>query len=70
MRCGRRRLISKVMIVGRVVQERMGLELAEKIGPQSGDNHELTVRGFEGRPQQAQEARGRHRRERERHVAP
>jgi chorismate mutase len=42
-----------------VLQHRMALEFAKKVGAQRGDRHELSVRRFERGPQQLQKARGR-----------
>ena len=53
------RLIAEMVRVFAVLQHRMVLEFAEKVGAQGGDRHQPPVRRFERGPQQAQKARGR-----------
>ena len=52
-------LIAEMVRVLAVLQHRMALEFAEKVGPQSGDRHEAPVRRFERGPQEPQKTRGR-----------
>jgi hypothetical protein len=50
--------IAEMVRVLAVLQHRMALEFAEKVGAQRGDRHEPAVGCFERGPQQPQKARG------------